>query len=155
MKTRFQPVNIASLQATEILKADKVLPLRDPVVLMKALKHPAEVAGHRAASIRDGAALTRFLRWCEEALPRGDQTELSAAARLLAFREETGRLVDSSFETISATGPHGALPHYKVTEATNAPILPGQLYLIDSGGRAGTIEGGLCGPGPRRDPARA
>ena len=32
-----------------------VLPLRDPVVLAKAIKHPAEVAGHRAASIRDGA----------------------------------------------------------------------------------------------------
>jgi Xaa-Pro aminopeptidase len=120
----------------------RILPLRDPVVLMKACKHPVEVAGHRAASIRDGAALTRFLRWCEETLPLGQETELSAAARLLAFREETGRLVDSSFETISATGPHGALPHYKVTEATNAPILPGQLYLIDSGGqyRDGTTD---------------
>lgn len=120
----------------------KVLPLRDPVVLMKALKHPAEVAGHRAASIRDGAALTRFLRWCEETLPLGRETELSAAARLLAFREETGRLVDSSFETISATGPHGALPHYKVTDATDAPILSGQVYLIDSGGqyRDGTTD---------------
>ena len=46
-----------------------VLALRDPVVLAKAIKNPAEAAGHRAASVRDGAALTRFLKWCEETLP--------------------------------------------------------------------------------------
>ena len=120
----------------------KVVALRDPVVLAKALKHPAEIAGHRAASIRDGAALTRFLRWCETALPAGGETELSAAAKLLQFREASGLHLDSSFDTISATGPHGALPHYHVTEESNAPILPGQLYLVDSGGqyRDGTTD---------------
>ena len=112
-----------------------VVSLRDPVVLAKAIKHPAEVAGHRAASIRDGAALTRFLRWVEIEAPKGGQTELSAAARLQQFREETGRLRDSSFATISATGAHGASPHYHVTEESNAAIEPGQLYLIDSGGQ--------------------
>ncbi|MGR6329573.1 aminopeptidase P family protein [Sphingomonas sp. XXL09] len=113
----------------------RVLPLRDPVVLAKALKNPAEVAGHRAASIRDGAALSRFLRWIEREGPKGGETELSAAARLLAFREETGLLRDTSFSTISATGAHGAIPHYHVTEASNARIAPGQLFLIDSGGQ--------------------
>jgi Xaa-Pro aminopeptidase len=113
----------------------RVLPLRDPVVLAKALKNPAEVAGHRAASIRDGAALTRFLHWVERECPKGDQTELSAAARLLAFRQATGCLLDTAFDTISATGAHGASPHYHVTEESNAPILPGELFLIDSGGQ--------------------
>jgi Xaa-Pro aminopeptidase len=113
----------------------KVLPLRDPVVLAKALKNPAEVAGHRAASLRDGAALTRFLRWVEAECPKGGQTELSAAAMLLEFRQATGCLLDTSFDTISATGAHGASPHYHVTEHSNAPILPGELYLIDSGGQ--------------------
>ena len=113
----------------------KVLPLRDPVVLAKALKNPTEVAGHRAASVRDGAALTRFLRWVEAACADGSQTELSAAAKLLEFREATGLLKGTSFSTISATGAHGAIPHYHVTEASNAPILPGQLFLIDSGGQ--------------------
>lgn len=112
-----------------------VLATRDPVVLAKAIKNPAEVAGHQAASLRDGAALTRFLRWVEERCGDGSQTELSAAARLLAFREETGLLRDTSFSTISATGAHGASPHYHVTEESNAPILPGQLFLIDSGGQ--------------------
>ncbi|WP_375382410.1 aminopeptidase P family protein [uncultured Sphingomonas sp.] len=108
---------------------------RDPVVLAKAVKNPVEIAGHRAASVRDGAALSRFLRWVAAEAPKGGQTELSAAARLLAFRQETGALLDASFETISATGAHGAIPHYRVTPQSDAPIEPGQLYLVDSGGQ--------------------
>jgi Xaa-Pro aminopeptidase len=119
-----------------------VLAKRDPVVLAKAIKNPAEVAGHAAASVRDGAALTRFLRWVEMQCADGSQTELSAAAKLQAFREATGALLDLSFDAISATGAHAAIPHYRVDEASNAPILPGQLYLIDSGGqyRDGTTD---------------
>ena len=112
-----------------------VLAERDPVVLAKALKNPVEIAGHRAASARDGAALARFLRWCEIELVKGGQTELSAAAKLQEYREATGVLRDTSFDTISATGANGASPHYHVTEDSNAPILPGQLYLVDSGGQ--------------------
>ena len=112
-----------------------VLALRDPVVLAKAIKNPAEAAGHRAASVRDGAALTRFLKWCEETLPRGTETELSAAAKLQELREATGLLKDLSFDTISATGPHGASPHYRVDEESNLKIEQGQLYLVDSGGQ--------------------
>jgi Xaa-Pro aminopeptidase len=120
----------------------RVVARRDPSVLMKALKNPAEVAGHRSASARDGAALARFLRWVETEAPRGGVTELSAAAELLRFRQETGCLIDTSFETISAAGPHGALPHYRVTPESDAPLLPGQLYLVDSGGqyRDGTTD---------------
>ncbi len=112
-----------------------VLALRDPTVLAKAIKNPAEAAGHRAASVRDGAALTRFLKWCEETLPKGTETELSAAAKLQEFREATGLLKDLSFDTISATGGHGASPHYRVDQESNLEIEPGQLYLVDSGGQ--------------------
>jgi Xaa-Pro aminopeptidase len=111
------------------------LPLRDPTIIPKATKNAAEIAGHRAASIRDGAALTRFLRWIAAEAPKGEQTELSAAARLRQFRAETGELRDLSFDAISATGPHGAIPHYHVTEESDLAIEPGQLYLIDSGGQ--------------------
>ncbi|WP_028967632.1 aminopeptidase P family protein [Sphingomonas phyllosphaerae] len=113
----------------------RTLARRDPTVVPRACKNPVEIAGHRAASLRDGAAVTRFLRWIADAAPRGGQTELSAAAQLLRFREDTGVLRDLSFDTISATGPNGALPHYHVTEESNRAIEPGQLYLIDSGGQ--------------------
>lgn len=108
---------------------------RDPTVLAKAIKNPVEIAGHRSAQARDGAAMVRFLKWFEETAPSGTLTELSASDRLEAIRSETGLLRDLSFDTISATGPHAASPHYKATVESNAAILPGQLYLIDSGGQ--------------------
>lgn len=119
-----------------------ILGVRDPVVLAKAIKNPAEIAGHRAAQAIDGAALVRFLKWFEETAPSGTLTELSAADRLQAFRQATGALKDLSFDAISATGPNGAIPHYKVTPESSLPIEPGQLYLIDSGGQyaAGTTD---------------
>jgi Xaa-Pro aminopeptidase len=112
-----------------------VLSLRDPVVLAKATKNPVEIAGHRAASARDGAALARFLRWVESQAPLGGLTELDCVTALRAFREETGVLIDTSFDTISATGPHGASPHYRVDAQSNAVLESGQLYLVDSGGQ--------------------
>ncbi|WP_066724226.1 aminopeptidase P family protein [Sphingomonas pituitosa] len=114
-----------------------VVALRDPVILAKAIKNPAEVAGHKAAQARDGAALSRFLKWFEETAPQGGLTEMSAADKLREFREATGKLKDLSFDTISATGPNGAIPHYKVTDESSLPIERGQLFLIDSGGQYG------------------
>lgn len=119
-----------------------VLELRDPAVLPKAVKNAVEIAGHKAAQARDGAALSRFLHWLSVEGPKGAETELSAAARLRAFREDTGCLVDLSFDTISGSGPNGAVVHYRAEEKTNRPIEPGTLYLVDSGAqyRDGTTD---------------
>jgi len=112
-----------------------ILEARDPAVLPKAIKNPVEIAGHKAAQARDGAALTRFLHWMALEAPKGGLDELAAVAKLQAFREETGRLRDLSFDTISGAGPNGAVVHYRVSEATNRRIEPGSLFLIDSGGQ--------------------
>jgi Xaa-Pro aminopeptidase len=112
-----------------------VIETRDPVVLPKAVKNAVEIAGHKAAQARDGAALTRFLHWLSVEGPKGELDELTAAARLQAFREETGLLRDLSFDTISGSGPNGAIVHYRVSPETNRPIEPGSLFLIDSGGQ--------------------
>ena len=115
---------------------------RDPAVLDKAVKNPVEIAGIKAAHVRDGVALSRFLRWVEDAAPKGDVDELSAAARLEEFRRDSGELVDLSFDTISGAGPNGALMHYRVSEATNRMLEMDSLYLVDSGGqyRDGTTD---------------
>jgi Xaa-Pro aminopeptidase len=120
----------------------QVLPLRDPVVLPKAIKNETEIAGHKAAQHRDGAALSRFLHWVSVEAPKGGQTELSASDRLEAFRRDTGLLEDLSFDTISGAGPNGAVVHYRVEEQTNRAIETGSLYLVDSGGqyRDGTTD---------------
>ncbi|WP_394730434.1 aminopeptidase P family protein [Altererythrobacter sp. GH1-8] len=108
---------------------------RCPTILPKAIKNPVEQQGHRDAQARDGAAVTRFLRWLSREGPSGMVDELTAAAKLRAFREEHGDLRDLSFDTISAAGPHAALPHYRVDEDSNIPIPPSSIYLVDSGGQ--------------------
>ncbi len=128
-------LSVAAIAQALTAGGAQVINMRDPAVLPKATKNTVEQDGTRAAHIRDGAALTRFLRWCTEELVKGGQTELSAAAKLREFREQTGVLKDLSFRTISATGPHGALCHYSVNEETNLAIEDGHLYLVDSGGQ--------------------
>ncbi|HVR90446.1 MAG TPA: aminopeptidase P family protein [Novosphingobium sp.] len=113
----------------------KVVELRDPTILPKAVKNPVEQAGQRAAQARDGAAIAKFLHWLSIAAPKGDQTELSAAARLQRFRDDTGLLRDLSFDTISGAGPNAAIPHYRVSEESNLIIAPNSVYLVDSGGQ--------------------
>ncbi|WP_221791813.1 aminopeptidase P family protein [Aquisediminimonas sediminicola] len=119
-----------------------IIESRDPVILPKAIKNAAEISGTKAAHRRDGAALSRFLHWLSVEGPKGQQTEMSASDRLEAFRQETGELVDLSFDTISGAGPNGAIVHYRVSETTNRPIACGTLYLVDSGGqyRDGTTD---------------
>ena len=112
-----------------------VIEARDPCVLPKAVKNPVEQAGQRAAQARDGAALSRFLHWLSVEGSTGQVTEISAADRLHQLRRETGDLRDLSFDTISGSGPNGAIVHYRVSEETNRTLLPGTVYLVDSGGQ--------------------
>ncbi len=104
----------------------------DPIALMKARKNPVELAGARAAHLRDGAAVVNFLAWFESALRRGKVTEIDAVKALESFRRDTGKLKDVSFPTISGAGPNAAIVHYRVTEKTSRKIGAG-LFLLDSG----------------------
>ena len=104
----------------------------DPTALPRARKTPEELDGARAAHLRDGVAMVRFLHWLEGAL-EGGVTELSAAARLETFRGEGALFRDLSFETISGAGPDGAIVHYRVTPESDRRLESGTLYLVDSG----------------------
>jgi Xaa-Pro aminopeptidase len=105
----------------------------DPIAAMKAVKNATEIAGTRAAHLRDGAAVTRFLAWLAREAPGGKLSEIDAVERLEDFRRDTGALKDISFPTISGAGPNGAIVHYRVTKTSNRRINPGELFLIDSG----------------------
>ncbi len=113
----------------------RILKRRDPTVLPRAIKNDAEIAGQKAAQARDGAAVSRFLKWVADEAPNGGLDEMIAADKLESLRREHGDLRDLSFDTISAYGPNGALPHYKGTAESNLPFKPGTLYLVDSGGQ--------------------
>ncbi|KQT50886.1 X-Pro aminopeptidase [Aureimonas sp. Leaf454] len=109
----------------------------DPARLPRAIKNAAEIAGSRAAHRRDGAAVTAFLHWLDEQAP-GTVTEIAAAERLEAFRSRFGEadgmaLRDISFDTISGSGPNGAIVHYRVNRDTDRTLGAGELFLLDSG----------------------
>lgn len=108
---------------------------QDPCILRKARKTETEIAGARAAHLRDGAAMARFLAWVDAEVRQGGVSEIDVVLRLEAFRRETGCLRDISFETICGSGPNGAIVHYRVSEASNRVIAPGDILLVDSGGQ--------------------
>ena len=126
------PVRFA--QALEAAGA-KIVKGDDPCILPKAIKTNAEIEGARAAHVRDGAAMVRFLAWLDATAPTGRVDEVGAAIKLEEFRRETGELKDISFDSISAAGPHGAVVHYRPTRAANLKLRPRSLYLINSGGQ--------------------
>ncbi len=125
---------IAVAQALEAAGAE-VIWGEDPCRLPKAEKNEAEIAGARAAQKRDAAAVCRFLAWLDREAPGGGLTEIAIAKRLEAERRATNALRDISFDTIAGAGPNGAIVHYRVTEATDRPLSPGELMLVDSGGQ--------------------
>ncbi|CAM3100723.1 aminopeptidase P family protein [Paracoccus nototheniae] len=105
----------------------------DPAVLPKARKNAAELAGMRAAHRRDGVAMVRLLAWLDRHDPAA-LTEIDVVRHLEDLRRQAG-ILDISFDTIMGAGPNGAIIHYRVTRATNRPLAPGDLLLIDSGGQ--------------------
>jgi Xaa-Pro aminopeptidase len=107
----------------------------DPCQLPKAIKNDVELAGTRAAHIRDGAALTNFLAWLAAEAPKGGIDEMSAQEKLEDFRSTVEHHQGPSFDTISGAGAHSAVVHYRATRQINWPLEDGILYLVDSGGQ--------------------
>jgi Xaa-Pro aminopeptidase len=126
------PEAIARLIAN---KGGRLLRGSDPIAPMKAVKNAVEIEGARAAQLRDGVAVTRFLAWFDREAPAGRLTEIDAVAAVESFRRETGLLQDVSFPTISGAGPDSAIVHYRVTRKSDRRIARDELFLLDSGGQ--------------------
>ncbi len=117
-----------------------VVEAEDPIIRPKACKNAAEIAGTRAAHVRDGVAMATFLAWFDA---EGHTTdEITCCEKLEACRAATGELIDLSFGTISGAGPNGAIVHYHATRSTNRSIDRDGLFLLDSGAqyRDGTTD---------------
>lgn len=104
-----------------------------PVPEMKAIKNEIECNGFRNAMQRDGVAMVKFLKWLEEAVPKGCETELSVSAKLRQLRAEQPLFKDESFDTIAGYEEHGAIVHYEPTSDTDVPLRPEGFLLLDSG----------------------
>lgn len=104
-----------------------------PIASMKAVKNKVEQDGFRAAMLRDGVAVVKFLAWLKSAVEAGGQTEISLDERLTALRAEQPKFKGISFDTIVGYEAHGAIVHYEATPETDIPVQPHGLVLIDSG----------------------
>ena len=122
-----------SYTLAEALRKHHVVTAPSPVPEMKAHKNEAEMAGYRRAMVRDGVAMVRFLRWLKPAVEAGGETELSVSSRLEAFRAEQPLYRGLSFATIAGYMEHGAIVHYEASPATDKPLRPEGLLLLDSG----------------------
>ena len=105
----------------------------DPCLMPKARKNPVEQQGMRDAHARDAVAVCRFLHWIDT--HGTTATEMAAADTLLSLRRQVALFRGESFPAISGAGEHGAIIHYRVTQETDRPIRPNEVYLIDSGGQ--------------------
>lgn len=111
----------------------KVLLEESPVPLMKAVKNEAEIRGFHAVMLRDGVAMVKFLKWLEEAVPQGNETEMSIDRKLYECRAEQPLFRGISFDTIAGYKEHAAIVHYEATPETDKPLAPEGLLLLDSG----------------------
>lgn len=102
---------------------------------MKAVKNAVETENIRQVMIKDGLALTRFFYWLDNSLGKIRISEISAAEKLLEFRMQQADCEGPSFATIAACNEHGALPHYRPAPETDTELMPGGIFLLDSGGQ--------------------
>ena len=107
-----------------------------PVKRMKTIKNERELAGFRSAMLKDGIAMTKFLRNLENKIKNLEKeplTEMGCTEMLEHFRSEQPLFRGVSFDTIAAYQAHGAIVHYEPTPESDIPLKPEGFLLLDSG----------------------
>ena len=126
------PTSVNYNLVTAVDKTKRILGV-SPIPMMKAVKNKTEQDGFRAAMLRDGIAMVKFLAWLKPAVEAGGQTEITLDEHLTALRAEQPLFKGISFDTIVGYEAHGAIVHYEATLETDIPVKPYGLVLIDSG----------------------
>ena len=104
------------------------------IAMLKACKNDVQLAGTRAAMLRDGVAMVKSLCEVQSKVAAGEHlTEMCVAEILRHYRSQGEYYFDESFGTIAGYEGHGAIVHYEADEASNATIEPKGLLLVDSG----------------------
>ncbi|ORX90124.1 Creatinase/aminopeptidase [Basidiobolus meristosporus CBS 931.73] len=142
---KFLISNKASFALYDTIGAERAHELRSPIGDAKSIKNETELAGMRQCHLRDAAALVSYFAWLEDELVNQGNSNISeadGADKLEQYRREQENFFDISFDTISSTGPNGAIIHYKPEKATCSMIDKNQMYLCDSGAqyRDGTTD---------------
>lgn len=128
------PVKASYSIRKNIPESVQVLEATNPTELPKGIKTPAEQENERIAHIKDGVALTRFMKWLKDHVGKEKITEISAAEKLEEFRARQENYLGPSFEPIFGFGPHGAIVHYSATPESDMELEPRGFVLADTGG---------------------
>ena len=107
----------------------------DPIFFLKSKKNIVEINNTIKSHIADGTALTKFIYWIKNNINKIKISELSAQKKLEQFRKKNKNYLSPSFNTISGSGPNGAIVHYRANSKTNRIIKTKDVYLCDSGGQ--------------------
>ena len=106
----------------------------NPTVAPKSVKNAVECENERLAHIKDGVALTRFMKWLHENVGKTEITEISAAEKLEQLRGQMEHYLGPSFDPIMGFDAHGAIIHYSAAPETDAALEPHGFLLSDTGG---------------------
>lgn len=135
-KLLLDPARLNYALYARIPKGADIIEKDNPTVSMKAVKNKTEIENIQNAHIKDGIAVTKFMYWLKKnmAATATPSSEAEAADKLESLRREQEGYLGASFEPICGWGPHGAIIHYCTSPQTNAALLPGTLFLTDTGG---------------------
>ena len=125
-----------SFAAVKILQSNgcKLIMGEDPIILPKACKNHVELKHVRMCHKRDAVHMCEFLSWVDSQ-SENEFDEIDAVIELENIRRKDENLKEISFDTIAASGPNAALPHYRVNYSSNRIIKKGDVLLVDSGGQ--------------------
>ena len=105
----------------------------DPIYNMKSVKNDIEIKNFIKAHIFDGVAVIKFLYWIKNYKKK--LSELDTEKKLNFFRKKNKNYLFPSFNTISASGPNGAIIHYRANKSSNRIMKKNDIFLCDSGGQ--------------------
>lgn len=129
-KSSFSAGNIEILKNRNVKIIDSDLNIK----LMKSIKNETEIENIRKYYYKDNEIVTRFINELND-INFNEYNEYDLAMKLDNMRKSDPDCFDLSFDTISASGPNGAMMHYQASFDKNSKILNNSLYLFDSGGQ--------------------
>ena len=128
------PLSCSVINENVIKSKFQIINMNDPCYKLKSIKNSSEIKHMINAHIEDGIALTKFIYWIKN-INKKKITEINSQEKLEKFRKLNKNYLSPSFDTIAATGPNAALPHYIATKKSNKIIKKSDIFLCDSGGQ--------------------
>ncbi|MBP9694213.1 MAG: aminopeptidase P family protein [Alphaproteobacteria bacterium] len=109
----------------------------DPAEILKLCKNATEIKGTEMAHLWDAVSVCRAWKWLEDTIiiQQNNVHEYQVVKKLHEIRSLNPQFKDNSFDTISGSGPNGAIIHYRVSPDSSRPLNRDSMFLLDSGGQ--------------------